>query len=178
MSEPNQMSPLILECRNLWPKIGEGTFLAPNSTIIGDVEIGKKCSIWYNVVIRGDVHSIRIGDETNIQDNTVIHATYQKCGTHIARRVSIGHSVILHGCTIGEGTLIGMGAIIMDLAHIPKHCLVGAGSLVTENQKFEEGWLILGRPAKAIRPLKPEELKALEQSADNYLLYKTWYGES
>lgn len=159
------------------PEIGKDSFVAPNATIIGDVVIGEKCSIWYNAVIRGDVHSIRIGNETNIQDGTIVHATYKKCGTTLGNRVSIGHAVILHGCTIDDGTLIGMGAIIMDQAHIPKHCLVGAGSLVTENSKFEEGSLIIGRPAKAVRKLTPKEIGLLEKSADNYLFYQTWYKE-
>jgi carbonic anhydrase/acetyltransferase-like protein (isoleucine patch superfamily) len=157
------------------PKIGSGSFVAPNATIIGDVIIGERCTIWYNAVLRGDVFAIRIGNETNVQDGTIIHGTYLKCGTTLGNRVSIGHAVILHGCTVDDGSLIGMGSIIMDHAHIPRHCLVGAGSLVTENAKFEEGMLILGRPAKAVRKLNDEELKALEKSADNYLFYKKWY---
>lgn len=169
--------PSISTLRGFTPKIGAGSFVAPNATIIGDVEIGNNCTIWYNAVIRGDVHSIRIGNETNIQDGSIIHATYKKCGTQIGSRVSVGHMVILHGCTVGDGTLIGMGTIVMDQANIPKNCLVGAGSLVTENSKFEEGWLILGRPAKAVRKLTIAELQALQQSADNYLFYKTWYDE-
>ena len=166
---------MIQPLRGQAPKIGAGTFVAPNATIIGDVEIGTECTIWYNAVLRGDVFPIRIGNQTNVQDGTIIHGTYQKCGTTLGNRVSIGHGVILHGCTVGDGTLVGMGSIIMDQAHVPAHCLVGAGSLVTENSKFETGWLILGRPAKAVRKLTEQELKALEQSADNYLFYKTWY---
>lgn len=168
---------MVYPLRGITPKIGAGTFIAPNATIIGDVEIGSNCTVWYNAVIRGDVHSIRIGNETNIQDGCILHATYQKCGTTLGNRVSVGHAVILHGCVVDDGSLIGMGSIIMDQAYIPKHCLVGAGSLVTENSKFEEGWLILGRPARAVRKLTEAELKALEQSADNYLFYKTWYQE-
>lgn len=145
--------------------------------MIGDVEIGKKCSIWFNTVIRGDVMPIRIGEETNIQDGTVIHGTYKKCGTTIGKRVSVGHGVILHGCTIGDTSLIGMGTIIMDNAKIGSRCVVGAGSLVTEEKSFEDGWLILGRPAKAVRRLTEQELAFLDTSADNYLFYQTWYGE-
>lgn len=145
--------------------------------MIGDVEIGKKCSIWFNTVIRGDVMPIRIGDETNIQDGTIIHGTYKKCGTTIGKRVSVGHGVILHGCTIGDTSLIGMGTIIMDNAKIGSRCVVGAGSLVTEEKSFEDGWLILGRPAKAVRRLTEQELAFLGTSADNYLFYQTWYGE-
>ena len=160
------------------PKIGEGTFIADGSHIIGDVTIGKNSSVWYNVVLRADVGPITIGDETNIQDGTVVHGTFKKHFATIGNRVTIGHTVTLHGCTIQDCCLIGMGSIIMDNAHIGPRNIVGAGSLVTENAQFlEEGWLILGRPAKAVRRLKPEELAFLDKSADNYLLYKTWYEE-
>lgn len=157
------------------PQIGRGTFLAETACLIGDIEIGEECSVWYNTTLRGDVMPIRIGRQTNIQDNTVIHGTYNKCGATIGQRVTVGHSVVLHGCEIGDLCLIGMGAVIMDLAVIPPRSVVGAGSLVTENSRFPEGHLILGRPAKAVRPLKPEELRFLDQSADNYILYKSWY---
>lgn len=165
----------IIPLRGHTPKIGEGSFVAPSAMIIGDVSIGRNCSIWFNTTLRGDVMPIVIGDETNIQDGSTIHGTYQKCGAVIGRRVTVGHNVILHGCRIGDECLIGMGSTIMDLAHVPKRCVVGAGSLVTEESTFEEGWLILGRPAKAKRPLNEQELKFLSQSADNYLFYKTWY---
>jgi len=166
---------MIVPLNGATPKIGKDSFVAENATLVGDVTIGKGCTVWYNAVLRGDVFPIRIGDETNIQDGTIIHGTYKKCGTTLGNRVSIGHAVVLHGCTIDDGTLIGMGSIVMDHAHVPKHCLVGAGSLVTENSKFEEGSLILGRPAKMVRKLTEEEVLNLERSADNYLLYKTWY---
>ena len=157
------------------PKVGPNTFIAPTAQIIGQVEIGHDCSIWFNTIIRGDVGPIKIGNETNVQDGTVIHCTYQKAFATIGNRVTIGHNVMLHGCTIDDLCLIGMGSTIMDHAHIPKRSIVGAGSLVTENAKFEEGWLIMGRPAKAVRPLKPEELAFLDKSANNYLNYKKWY---
>lgn len=160
------------------PKIGDGTYLAEGSRIIGDVTVGRECSIWFNTVLRGDVGPIRIGDETNIQDGTVIHGTFNKAFAVIGNRVTVGHSVVLHGCRIDDLCLIGMGCIIMDNAHIGARNIVGAGSLVTENSKFiDEGWLILGRPAKPVRPLKPEELAFLNKSAENYLLYKSWYQE-
>ncbi len=165
----------LIECRGFSPKIAKNVFIAPNVNIIGDVEIAEQCSIWFNVTIRGDVFPIRIGRETNIQDGTVIHGTYQKCGTTIGQRVSVGHGVILHGCEIGDEVLIGMGSIIMDKSKIPSHSVVGAGSLVTEESTFESGWLILGRPAKAVRRLTDDELKFLGKSADNYKLYQTWY---
>lgn len=158
------------------PKIGTGTYLAEGARLIGDVTIGQDCSIWFNTVLRGDVGPIKIGDQTNIQDGTVIHGTFNKAFATIGNRVTIGHSVVLHGCRIDDLCLIGMGSIIMDNAHIGARNIVGAGSLVTEDSKFlDEGWLILGRPAKAVRRLKPEELAFLGKSADNYLLYKSWY---
>lgn len=166
---------MILPLKGKTPKIGEGSFVAPSADLIGDVKIGKGCSIWFNTTLRGDVMPIVIGDETNIQDNSVIHGTYKKCGAVIGNRVTVGHSVILHGCTIGDKVLIGMGAIIMDQAKIPARSIVGAGSLVTENADFPEGHLILGRPAKAIRPLNEKELAFLDKSADNYIEYMSWY---
>lgn len=157
------------------PKVGKGTFVAPTATLIGDVEIGENCSIWFNTVVRGDVMPIRIGDETNIQDGTVIHGTYKKCGTTIGRRVTVGHGVILHGCEIGDRVLIGMGAIIMDKAKISNDSFVAAGALVTEDKEFPSKVLIVGRPAVVKRELTQEELAFLNKSADNYLFYKKWY---
>lgn len=166
---------MIMPLRGHSPQIGEGSYVAPSADIIGDVVTGESCSIWFNVTIRGDVMPIRIGNETNIQDNSVIHGTFKKCGTQIGDRVTIGHGVLLHGCTIGDRCLIGMGCVIMDLAKIPRHSIVAAGSLVTQGSEFEEGWLIMGRPAKAVRRLTDEEIAFLDQSAENYLMYKKWY---
>lgn len=157
------------------PQIGKDVFVAENSAIVGDVQIGDRSSIWYNVTIRGDVMPIKIGSEVNIQDGSVLHGTFKKCGVVIEDRATIGHLVMLHGCSIGEHTLVGMGSIVMDQARIGKKCVVGAGSLVTEGSVFPDGVLILGRPAKVKRPLTQEEIEFLSQSADNYLLYKTWY---
>lgn len=159
----------------LKPTVGEDVFVAPSADIIGDVRIGDRCSIWYQAVIRGDVMPITIGDETNIQDGSVLHGTYNKAELKIGKRVTVGHKVVLHGCEIGDKCLIGMGAIIMDNAKIPAKCIVGAGALVTENSEFEEGQLILGSPARAKRPLTEKELAFLDISADNYLKYKQWY---
>jgi gamma-carbonic anhydrase len=157
------------------PEIGTGTFLAPSAVVVGQVTMGTDCSVWFNTTIRGDVMPIVIGSETNIQDNSVVHGTYKKCGARIGNRVSVGHGVILHGCDIGDRCLIGMGAIIMDQAKISHDSLVAAGSLVIENAEFPPGVLIMGRPAKVQRPLTPQEIAFLNKSADNYLLYKTWY---
>lgn len=166
---------MIMPARGKSPEIGQETFIAQSADIIGDVQIGKGCSVWFNTTLRGDVMPIKIGDDTNIQDNTVVHGTYNKCGAVIGNQVTVGHSVVLHGCKIGDLCLIGMGAIIMDQAEIPARCIVGAGSLVTENSTFPEGYLILGRPAKAVRPLNEKELAFLPQSARNYIEYKSWY---
>jgi carbonic anhydrase/acetyltransferase-like protein (isoleucine patch superfamily) len=166
---------MIIPLRGRSPQIGAGTFLAPSADIVGDVTMGENCSIWFNTSLRGDVMPIKIGSETNIQDNTVIHGTYKKCGAVIGSKVTVGHSVILHGCTIGDLVLVGMGTIIMDQAHVPSRCIVGAGSLVTEGTKFPEGYLVLGRPAKVLRPLNEQELAFLDQSAKNYMEYKSWY---
>lgn len=163
------------KARGLEPRIQSQTFIAPNASIIGDVEINEGASIWFGCVLRGDVMPIKIGKDVNVQDNSVIHGTFQKFGTTIEDRSTIGHGVILHGCHIGRECLIGMGAIIMDGAKIPDQCIVGAGSLVTEGAQFEPLSLILGRPAKMIRKLSAQEIAFLSQSAENYKLYQSWY---
>lgn len=169
------MSHVLVNARGVSPIIGESVFIADNARIISDVEIGDRSSIWYNVVIRGDVMPIRIGKEVNVQDGTVIHGTYGKYGTTLHDRVTIGHLAMLHGCEIGSGTLVGMGSIVMDGVKIGSHCLIGAGSLVTEGTEIPPRSLVVGRPAKVKRTLTEEEVTLLEKSADNYLLYKTWY---
>lgn len=169
------MKPEMVTVRGFSPQVEQSCFIAANSAIIGDVKIGAKSSIWYNVTVRGDVNSIRIGQEVNVQDGTVIHGTYEKFGTTLHDRVTVGHLVMLHGCEIGRSCLIGMGSIVMDGAQIGEHSIVGAGSLVTEGSVFPPRSLILGRPAKWKRDLTAEEVDLLEQSADNYLLYSSWY---
>lgn len=165
----------VIPVRGFIPKIGPETFVAPNAFLIGDVTVGARCSIWYNVTIRGDVMPIHIADEVNIQDGSVLHGTYGKFGCTIDERVTIGHQVTLHGCKIGRETLVGMGSIVMDGADIGEQVLLGAGSLVSPGTTIPARHLALGRPAKVIRPLRPEEIESLKFSADNYLLYKTWY---
>lgn len=173
------MKALIKAMRGFTPEIASSCFVAENAVVIGDVKIAEKSSIWYNVVIRGDVAPIRVGREVNIQDGAVVHGTYEKEGENygvtLEDRVTIGHLVMLHGCHIGKASLIGMGSIVMDDVHVGEHCLVGAGSLLTEGSKFPPRSLIVGRPAKVKRELSAEEVEMLERSADNYLLYKTWY---
>jgi carbonic anhydrase/acetyltransferase-like protein (isoleucine patch superfamily) len=166
---------MIVPLQGKTPKFGAGTFVAKSADIIGDVTTGKNCSIWYNCSLRGDVMPIVIGEDSNIQDNSVLHGTFKKCGAVVGSKVTVGHSVILHGCRIGDLVLVGMGSVIMDLAEVPDNCIIGAGSLVTENSKFSAGQLIMGRPAKAIRPLNEKELAFLPQSAKNYMMYMEWY---
>ena len=168
---------MIKPLRGVKPKIGSEVFIAPSADIIGDVEIDVRSSVWYRVVIRGDVMPIKVGRETNIQDGCVLHGTQNKCGVNIGNRVTVGHSVVLHGCDIGDECLIGMGSVVMDLAKIGNHSVVGAGSLVTEGSEFPDGSLILGRPAKVKRALTDQEIQFLSQSADNYLKYMSWYEE-
>lgn len=168
---------MIVEARGKRPQIGKDCFIAPNATIIGDVVIGDRCSIWYNVVIRGDVFPIRIGDEVNIQDGAVLHGTYERAGVVLENRVTVGHLAMLHGCHIGEACLVGMSSIVMDKVKIGDHCLIAAGSLVVENSQIPAKQMVLGRPAKAVRALTDEEVGRLEKSADNYLMYKTWYDQ-
>lgn len=165
----------LVSLRGVTPEIGEKVFVADNARIIGDVKIAESSSIWYNVTIRGDVMPIRIGKEVNVQDGTVIHGTYQKFGTTLHDRVTIGHLVMLHGCDVGPGTLVGMGSILMDGVKVGEHCLIGAGSLLTEGTVIPPRSLVVGRPAKVKRELTEAEIELLEKSADNYLLYKTWF---
>ncbi len=165
----------LVTAKGISPNIAEDVLLAEGAQIIGDVQIGKSSSVWFNCTLRGDVMPIRIGAETNIQDNSVLHGTHNKFGVVIGDRVTIGHGVILHGCQIGSKCLIGMGSLLMDGAVIGENSIVAAGSLVTEGKVFPPNSLIMGRPASVKRELTKEELAFLEQSADNYLLYKSWY---
>ena len=157
------------------PQLGQDVFVAPTAAIIGDVKIGDRASIWFNAVLRGDVMPIRIGEESNIQDGTIVHGTYNKCGVMVGKRVTVGHGVILHGCEIGDRVLVGMGAIVMDKAKIGDDSIVAAGALVTEDKEFPPGVLIVGRPAVVKRELTAAEREFLNKSADNYIRYKSWY---
>lgn len=172
------MSKNTITARGHTPVIEKDVFVADGARIIGHVEIGKNSSVWFNTTLRGDVMPIKIGSGTNIQDGSTLHGTYGKYACTVGNEVTIGHNVILHGCEIGDQCLIGMGSIIMDGAKIADHCIVGAGSLVTEGKTFEPYSLIVGRPAAFKRRLNSEEIKFLKQSADNYIHYKTWYGDS
>ena len=157
------------------PQIGKDCFIAPSADLIGDVTIGDGSSIWFQCVLRGDVTPILIGKNTNIQDGTVIHGTYGKWDVKVGDNVTVGHKVMLHGCHIGDEAFVGMGSILLDGSRMESQSFLAAGSLLTEGAVAESGWLYMGRPAKQVRKLKEEELKFLRQSANNYLMYKSWY---
>ena len=154
------------------PKFGKNCFLADNAAIIGDVEMGNDCSIWFGAVLRGDVHSIRIGNKVNIQDNATIHATYKKSPTNIGNNVSIAHNAVIHGCTIKDNVLIGMGAIVLDDAVVESNTIVAAGSVVTKGTVVESGWVYAGTPAKKMKQLGEELLKGeVERIVNAYSMY-------
>jgi carbonic anhydrase/acetyltransferase-like protein (isoleucine patch superfamily) len=161
--------------KNFYPKIGSGVYIADNAFVIGDVELGDDVSVWFGTVIRGDVNYIKIGDRTNIQDNSVIHVTHDTHPTIIGHDVTIGHGAIIHGCTIKNFVLVGMGATIMDGATIEDFVLVGARALITPNKHIPSGVLVAGSPAKIVRDLKPEEIELIKESASNYVRYKNNY---
>jgi carbonic anhydrase/acetyltransferase-like protein (isoleucine patch superfamily) len=167
--------PVILPVKNVSPKWGNDCFIAPNATLVGDVVMGNHCSVWFNAVIRGDVNSISIGNETNIQDGVVIHATYLKAATTIGNRVSVGHNAIVHGCTVKDNVLIGMAAIVMDHAVIEEYCIIAAGSVVLENTVCESGYIYAGTPAKKIKPITDEQRALLNKLPDNYIMYSEWF---
>lgn len=160
---------MILPHHGKWPAIHETAFIAPSADVIGEVEIGANSSVWFQVVVRGDVHWIKIGSRTNVQDHTMLHVTRKKSPLTIGDEVTIGHRVTLHGCTIGNRVLLGMGSIVLDDAVIGDDCIVGAGALVTKGTVVPAGSLVIGSPAKVTRSLKVEEIAFLKQSAENYV---------
>lgn len=168
---------MLYSYRGISPKLHPTVFKTPSSEIIGDVEAGAHCSFWFNVVVRGDVHWIKIGEGTNIQDGSVLHVTNQKAPLSIGNNVTVGHSVTLHGCTIGDFVLVGMRAVIMDHAEIAAECMIGAGALVTPGTKVPPRSLVIGSPAKVSRSLREEEIRFLHQSAENYKAYVQNYRE-
>ncbi|WP_291074605.1 gamma carbonic anhydrase family protein [Empedobacter sp. UBA5987] len=167
---------IVKELNGHTPKFGENGFLADNAVVVGEVEMGDNCSIWFSAVVRGDVHYIKMGNKVNIQDNATIHATYQKSPTTIGNNVSIGHNAIVHGCTIHNNVLVGMGAIVMDDCIIESNSLIAAGAILTKGTHVKEGELWAGIPAKKIKDV-PKELKEgeIERIANNYLMYSSWY---
>lgn len=165
----------ILPVKNSTPAFGKDCFLASNATVVGDVVMGDECSVWFNAVVRGDVHSIRIGNKVNIQDGAIIHCTYQKAKTEIGSYVNIGHNAIVHGCTLQDHTLIGMGAIVMDHAIVEPYTIIGAGALVPENMVCESGFIYAGLPARKIKPISEEQRKLLDELPDRYVMYSGWF---
>jgi carbonic anhydrase/acetyltransferase-like protein (isoleucine patch superfamily) len=158
------------------PSYGENCFFADNATLIGDVVMGDSCSVWFQAVVRGDVHRIRIGNRVNIQDGAVIHATYKTAPTTIGNNVSIGHNAIVHGCTIHDNVLVGMGAIIMDDAVVESNCIIAAGAVVTKNTTVPSGTVFGGMPAKKIKDTSPELISGeIARIAKNYSLYASWF---
>jgi carbonic anhydrase/acetyltransferase-like protein (isoleucine patch superfamily) len=160
------------------PEIPEGCYIAPNATIVGDVIAGKGCTFWFNAVVRGDVNSIKLGDNVNVQDGAVIHCTYQKTKTIVGNNVSIGHNAILHGCTVEDNVLIGMGAIVMDNAKIDSNSIIAAGAVVLSGTHVEAGTVYAGVPAKKVKDIDMELIKGeINRISKNYLMYASWYEE-
>jgi len=158
------------------PVIPEDCYVAENATIVGEVTLGANCSVWFNAVVRGDVHYIKIGNNVNIQDGAVIHATYQKAPTTIGNNVSIGHNAIVHGCTIHDNVLIGMGSIVMDHCVIESNSIIAAGAVVTQNTRVESGSIYAGVPAKKVKDISKELINGeINRIADNYIKYASWF---
>jgi carbonic anhydrase/acetyltransferase-like protein (isoleucine patch superfamily) len=167
---------LILPVKGVSPQIPESCFLAPNATVVGDVVMGEECSVWFNAVIRGDVNSIRIGNKVNIQDGACIHCTYEKTKTVIGDRVSIGHHALVHGCTLEDNVLIGMGAIVMDNAFVGTNTIIAAGAVVVENMQCESGSIYAGVPAKKVKDISQELIHGeINRIAENYVMYSGWF---
>ena len=165
----------ILEVNGIAPEMGENCWLAPNATVVGDVKIGKNCTIWFNAVIRGDVNEIRIGDDTNIQDGAVIHCTFKQAGTFIGNQGSIAHNAIVHGCTIHDRVLIGMGAIVMDGAIVHSDAVIAAGAVVLAGTVVEAGSIYAGMPAKKVKDIGDNMREVILRTAKNYPMYATWF---
>lgn len=167
---------LIKPVKGIHPTFGKGCYLAENATIVGNVEMGDECSVWFQAVIRGDVHQIRIGNKVNIQDGAIVHCTYQKAPTTIGNNVSVGHRALVHGCTIKDNVLVGMGAIVMDHAVVEENVLIAAGAVVLENSHLESGFIYAGVPAKKVKALSKETFEdTIKRIADNYVMYSSWF---
>ena len=166
---------LIKSIKGKSPIFGKNIYLAENATIVGEVEMGENCSVWFNSVIRGDVNSIKIGNKVNIQDGAIIHCTYKKAATIIGNNVSVGHNAIVHGCTIDDNVLIGMGAIVMDRVVVESNSIIGAGSVVLEGTHIKSGTIYAGVPAKKVKELNEKQtVKLINGIAENYIMYSSW----
>ncbi len=167
---------LILPVNGISPKLGNNCFVAPNATIVGDVTMGDGCSVWFNSVIRGDVNYIKMGNKVNVQDGAVIHCTYQKNATNIGNNVSIGHNAIVHGCTVYDNVLIGMGAIVMDRCVVHNNSIIAAGAVVLEGTVVEPASIYAGVPAKKVKDISEEKITGeINRIADNYIKYASWF---
>ncbi|HUR09923.1 MAG TPA: gamma carbonic anhydrase family protein [Flavitalea sp.] len=167
---------IILHVDGVFPAFGNNCFLAPNATIVGDVVMGDDCSIWFNAVVRGDVNTIRMGNKVNVQDGAVIHCTFKKTSAIIGNHVSIGHNAIVHGCTVHDNVLIGMGAIVMDNAVIGSNSIIAAGAVVLEGVQVEPGSIYAGIPARKVKDVSPEHISGeINRIAHNYVRYADWF---
>jgi carbonic anhydrase/acetyltransferase-like protein (isoleucine patch superfamily) len=167
---------LIKSCRGNTPLFGDNCWLAENATVVGDVNMGKDCSVWFNAVIRGDVNAIQIGDKVNVQDGAVIHCTFEKTKVNIGNNVSIGHNALVHGCEIGDDVLVGMGSIIMDNCIVESNCIIAAGAVLLEGTRVESWSIYAGVPAKKVKTLSPELFDGeVRRIANNYVKYSSWY---
>jgi carbonic anhydrase/acetyltransferase-like protein (isoleucine patch superfamily) len=170
--------PLILPVEDKYPQFGSNCFIAENATVVGDVVMGDDCSVWFQAVVRGDVHYIRMGNRVNVQDGAILHCTYQQAPLEIGNEVSIGHRAIVHGCTIHDHVLVGMGAIVMDHAVVESNVLIAAGAVVLENSRLESGHIYAGVPARKVKALSEEVFRHnIERIAGNYVFYADWFRE-
>ena len=169
---------IIKEVRGCKPSFGDDCFLAENCVILGEVSMGDQCSIWYNAVVRGDVHYIKMGNKVNIQDGAVVHATFEKSPTTIGNNVSVGHNAIVHGCTIHDDVLVGMGAIVMDDCIVESNSIIAAGAVVAKGTHIKSGSVYAGVPAKKIKDISDELLQGeIHRIAENYIKYAGWFKE-
>jgi carbonic anhydrase/acetyltransferase-like protein (isoleucine patch superfamily) len=167
---------LVKECRGFMPQFGADCYLAENATVVGDVVMGDECSVWFNAVIRGDVNSIRMGNRVNVQDGAVIHCTYEKTKVHLGNHVSIGHNALVHGCTVEDNVLIGMGAIVMDDCYIEENSIIAAGAVLLEGTRVESWSIYAGVPAKKVKTLSPELFAGeVQRISTNYVMYSGWF---
>ncbi|WP_421807964.1 gamma carbonic anhydrase family protein [Flagellimonas sp.] len=169
---------IIKPVRGKSPQIGKDCFIAENAVIVGEVIMGDQCSVWFNAVVRGDVHFIKMGNKVNVQDGAVIHCTYEKSPTTIGNNVSIGHNAIVHGCTIKDNVLVGMGSIIMDDCVVESNSIIAAGAVVTQGTHVEAGSIYAGMPARKLKDISPELSKGeIDRIANNYVKYSSWFKE-
>jgi carbonic anhydrase/acetyltransferase-like protein (isoleucine patch superfamily) len=169
---------LIKECRGFVPQFGEDCYLAENATVVGDVIMGSECSVWFNAVVRGDVNSIRMGNCVNVQDGAVIHCTYEKTKVNLGNHVSIGHNALVHGCTVEDNVLIGMGSIVMDDCYIEANSIIAAGAVLLEGTRVESWSIYAGVPAKKVKTLSPELFAGeVQRISNNYVMYSGWFKE-